>query len=217
MYLININYNFMKKSLLILLFAAITGSLFAQEPTSPQKETTPQPKTTQKKEENTEFKKFLKTFKTAMNTIIEDFPNDFANVKGAKDLKIKPKTSSSTDFYSKVQIPEADRTYVSYNKRKNRHTVVAVFLETKDQKEAEQLYENIGLIIQHIGFNDFNAAKNQTSDAFLSTIYWLPLVTKTSKYSNLVISTKLITTPQIDKETVEMYNLYTVAINFSHI
>lgn len=118
-----------------------------------------------------ELEAMIEQFFEEFAYIVDDYPNNFANIKGEK-------IPDEAEYNSKIQLVFAEECYLSPAFLSSNLTFVADFGEYASQEEAMNVFENVSILVENTTF-PFSLVGDESGDENIYTRYWIPFVLDT--------------------------------------
>lgn len=165
-----------------------------------------------------EMMAFMMDFTEKLTALIADYEYNFANVKG--DMIPKESEYDVLDnFYSKVNLPATDESYITAITGTDRLTYVAVFTDTEDLEEAFDIYSGIVFLAGLITCNCCVFTPNvydEPNDLFLMRTEFVPEYNDSfqQRFANLNLMVSIYPSFDIDAE-LNIKDTYMVVLNIN--
>jgi hypothetical protein len=131
-------------------------------------------------------------FETQLNTLLEAYPNDFENLKGAKSYSAKD--TMSYEWKCTTQLEGASETYIAKNYPTDTHlSLIARFENFEKKEDAEAKYKLLVEKIKACKINCCEMTVSEGKDATKVFTDWTVKAAnpKTKSYDNMVLRVKL--------------------------
>ncbi|MCD8529088.1 MAG: hypothetical protein LRY27_03825 [Chitinophagales bacterium] len=110
-----------------------------------------------------------------LNDVVNDFPNNFVNIKSTE------KTESG-DYLSTIQLEFSEECYLSKKFMSDKQNFVGSFGSYENPEDAQNVFDNLEMIIEGTPFS-FTLVKKELNSEVEDMSYWLPFDLNSDKFN----------------------------------